>query len=67
MENGKEKPAEILVMEFRTQLVALVNNCGLPPFIVEMVISEVHNEISSIARAKYEEIIKSFEPEKEKK
>lgn len=61
MENGKEKPAEILVMEFRTQLVALVNNCGLPPFVAEMVIAEVHKEIADLAKARYMEVKKAYE------
>ena len=60
---SKVKPAEILVAEFRARLVALVNNCGLPPFVVEMVIAEVHGEIRNLAMAKYEEAKKAYETE----
>ena len=59
----KEKPAELLVAEFRTNLVALVNTCGLPPFVAEMVIAEVHGELKNLAMAKYEEAKKVYETE----
>ena len=61
MGKEKEKPAEILVAEFRARLVALVNTCGLPPFVAEMVIAEVHGEITALAKARYAEVKKAYE------
>ena len=61
----KAKPVELLVAEFKAKLVALVNNCGLPPFVAEMVISEVHSEISALARAPYEEAKRAYEAKTE--
>lgn len=61
----KAKPAEMLVVDFKAKLVALVNSCGLPPFVAEMAISEVHSEISALARAQYEEAKRAYEAKTE--
>lgn len=61
----KAKPAELLVVDFKAKLVALVNNCNLPPFLAEMVLAEVYSEISALARAQYEEAKRAYEAKTE--
>ena len=40
-----EKPISVKRMEFIDNLVELVNNSGLPPFVVEPILNDAHKSI----------------------
>ncbi len=44
-----EKPVEILVDDFNSSLVSLINNSGLPAFIVMQSLQAALNDVSRIA------------------
>lgn len=49
-----DKPFSILCEEFRQELTNLINNSGLPPFVIESVLKNYINEVSSLARNQYQ-------------
>ena len=48
-----DKPFSMLCEEFRQELADLINNSGLPPFVIESVLKNYMNEVSSFARNQY--------------
>lgn len=52
------RPVEILYEEFKNNLVTLVNNSGLPPFIISQVLESVLHEVRNIEKANYEQALK---------
>lgn len=47
------KPSTIVYEEFRQDLSNLINNAGLPVFIIESVLQNYLNEISMLAKKQY--------------
>ena len=56
-----KKPITILYEEFKQDLINLVNNSGLPPFVVEPVIKEVYLEVKQSAKQQYEKDIQEYQ------
>ena len=48
------KPFSIIYEDFRQGVTNLINNSGLPPFVIESVLKNYLNEISSIAKNQYQ-------------
>jgi hypothetical protein len=48
-----DKPFSVLCEEFRQELTDLINNSGLPPFVIESVLKNYMNEVSTFARNQY--------------
>lgn len=53
------RPIEILYEEFKTNLIALVNNSGLPPFIISQVLESILHEVRNLEKANYEQALKT--------
>lgn len=60
-----EKPITVIYEEFKNELASLINNSGLPAFVVEPVLQDYLNEIKmikerqyQIEKAQYEESLK---------
>lgn len=53
------RPIEILYEEFKNNLVTLVNNSGLPPFIISQVLESILHEVRNIEKANYEQALES--------
>ena len=53
------RPVEVLYEEFKTNLIALVNNSGLPPFIISQVLESVLYEVRNLEKANYEQALKT--------
>ena len=53
------RPIEILYEEFKTNLIALVNNSGLPPFIIGQVLESILHEVRNLEKANYEQALKT--------
>lgn len=47
------KPFSIIYEEFRQELMNLINNSKLPPFIIESVLQNYLNEVHSFAKNQY--------------
>lgn len=52
------RPVEILYVEFKNNLVNLVNNSGLPPFIISQILESILYEVRNIEKANYEQALK---------
>lgn len=52
------RPIEILYEEFKNNLVSLVNNSGLPPFVISQVLESILHEVRNIEKANYEQALK---------
>ncbi len=65
------KPSTIVYEEFKQDLTKLINNSGLPAFIVEFVLQDYLKEVKTVAQRQYQldkaEYEKSLAEEKEKK
>ena len=53
------RPVEVLYEEFKTNLIALVNNSGLPPFIISQVLESILHEVRNLEKANYEQALKT--------
>ena len=47
------KPFSMVCEEFKQEMANLINNSGLPPSIIELVLQNYLNETSNIARNQY--------------
>lgn len=48
------KPITIIYEEFKKNLTDTINNSGLPPFVIEPVLSDYLNEIRMLIKKQYE-------------
>lgn len=48
------KPFSMLCEEFKQNVVNLINSSGLPPFVVESILKNHLNEVSSVAKNQYQ-------------
>lgn len=48
------KPFSMLCEEFKQNVVNLINGSGLPPFVVESILKNHLNEVSSVAKNQYQ-------------
>lgn len=48
------KPFSMLYEEFRQGVTDLINNSGLPPFVIESILKNYTNEVSGIAKNQYQ-------------
>ena len=47
------KPFSIVYEEFKQNMASLINNCGLPPSVIESLLQNYMSEITSIAKNQY--------------
>lgn len=55
------KPSTIIYEEFKQNLAALINNSGLPAFVIELVLRDFLNETRIIAQKQYKEDVAEYE------
>lgn len=60
------KPANILVEETKEELVKVINESGLPPFLVEPILKDIYNQVTVLKQKELEESKKSYEEELKK-
>ena len=48
------KPSTIVYEEFKQSLTKLINNSGLPAFIVELVLQDYLGEVKDVAQRQYQ-------------
>ena len=65
------KPANLIIEETKENLVKVINESGLPPFLLEPVLKDLYNQISILKQQELErskqEYENSLNQEKEKK
>lgn len=65
------KPADLIVEETKESIVKIVNESGLPPFLLEPVLKDLYNQISILKQQELEKSKQEYEnslnQEKEKK
>lgn len=65
------KPANLIIEETKENLVKVINESGLPPFLLEPVLKDLYNQISILKQQELEKSKKEYEnslnQEKEKK
>ena len=47
------KPFSVICEEFKQNITSLINNCGLPPSVIESFLQNYLNEISGISKEQY--------------
>lgn len=64
------KPANLIVEETKENIVKIINESGLPPFLVEPIIKDLYNQVSILKQQELEkskrEWEESLKKEKEK-
>ena len=65
------KPANLIIEETKENLVKVINESGLPPFLLEPVLKDLYNQISILkqqelekSRQEYEDSLKQEEKKK---
>lgn len=65
------KPANLIIEETKENLVKVINESGLPPFLVEPILKDLYNQISILKQQELEKSKQEYEnslnQEKEKK
>lgn len=65
------KPADLIVEETKESIVKIVNESGLPPFLLEPILKEIYNQVNILKQQELEQSKKQYENslknEKEKK
>ncbi len=47
------KPFSIICEEFKQELASLINNCGLPPYMIAVILQNYLYEVNEIAKNQY--------------
>lgn len=55
------KPANLLVEDTKEELVKVINESGLPPFLVEPILKDIYNQVTVLKQKELEESKKSYE------
>lgn len=55
------KPMSVARNEFINDLTDLINNCMLPPFIIEDVLKDIYSKISTISAKQLEADMKKYQ------
>lgn len=61
MNDNLSKPITIIRAEFISNLVDLINNSMLPPFIMESIFKDVYFEIKNMAQNQYKLDVEKYE------
>lgn len=59
------KPASMMIQEFKNGLVQLINNSGLPAYILELVIGEYYTNLKNLSEAQTQQEIQQYKRESE--
>lgn len=55
------KPANLLVEDTKEELIKVINESGLPPFLVEPILKDIYNQVTVLKQKELEESKKSYE------
>ena len=60
------KPANILVEDTKEELIKVINESGLPPFLVEPIIKDIYNQVVFLKQQEFEKSKKEYEESSKK-
>lgn len=60
MENKVSKPLSVARRDFMDSMIELVNESGLPPFVLESVVKDIYNEIRILSQRQLEADLKQY-------
>lgn len=66
MNKKSGKPITIVREEFISSLISLVNESGLPPFIMESILKDVYLEVKDASKKQYEFDLANYKSAKNK-
>ena len=55
------KPANLIVEETKENIVKIINESGLPPFLVEPIIKDLYNQVSILKQQELEKNRQEYE------
>lgn len=55
------KPANLIVEETKENLTKVINESGLPPFLLEPIIRDIYNQVSFLKQKELEKSKKNYE------
>lgn len=55
-----QKPITVARADFISELTTLINNAGLPPFIVEPILKDILFEVKTLAQKQLEQDIENY-------
>lgn len=61
-----QKPITVVRAEFITEVTSLINNSGLPPFILEPIFKDMYMDIRRMAQKQYELDLEKYNNEMNK-
>lgn len=56
----KQKPFEIAYKDFFDTLVTIVNNSGLPPLVIALVLKDVLSQVNATSEAQYQAAVAEY-------
>lgn len=59
--NEVRKPLSLLRAEFINSLTDLINNAGLPPFIIEPILKDRYNDMKAMSQKQLEYEVKEYQ------
>lgn len=60
-----EKPIELSVRELKEDIVKIINDYKLPPFIIRPIIQEIYNSVVNMEQQNYEQAKENYEKQSE--
>lgn len=61
-----EKPITVRIDEFKQSIVGLINNSGIPIVILQLLMKQLYEDVSSLAAQQAEQERKAWEDEQKK-
>lgn len=65
MNGSVAKPMSLAASDFEAVLTSVINNCGLPPFIIEIILRNMYLEVKAASQKQYEREREQYERELE--
>lgn len=65
MNGSVTKPMSLAASDFEAVLASIINNCGLPPFVIESILKNIYLEVKAVSQKQYEREREQYERELE--
>lgn len=60
------KPANLIVEETRENITKVINESGLPPFLIEPIVRDIYNQVIFLKQQEFEKSKKEYEESSKK-
>ena len=55
------KPANLIIEETKENMVKLINESGLPPFLIEPILKDIYNQVTVLKQKELEKSKRNYE------